>query len=243
MTRLRREKQGLPSELREAVGLLLTNPRAALVEAAPPRIRPVLPALMGFASFPIGLLVTFAIYSELSARNVVIAFAVTSSGALILWAPFLSPSQWRTASRHFGLVSAIAFAMTLPYWWWFSWTLDAPLHSEFYSTVAQILPIILLAVLIDLRRAHSSTLVDVAIYLAIIALGEFWCLFSLAYNVSNSTMVFSFVGASLLAAFSGLAVTVLESSYRDRVDTSPTTSSGEGNAPRPPAQTAKKQPS
>jgi hypothetical protein len=60
----------------------------------------------------------------------------------------------RLFARHFGWLPVVIGAATLPYWYWYAGSYGPP-DGEFFATIAVILPVILLAAIIDVRRSRS----------------------------------------------------------------------------------------
>jgi hypothetical protein len=84
---------------------------------------------------------------------------------------------------------------------------DLEVNSDFYATVAQVLPVLLLATLIDAGLTKQVTRTQVGIFTGVLITGEMLSLACLAFNVSYWGM-FTSVSACTLGAFAGVIACV-----------------------------------
>jgi hypothetical protein len=112
-------------------------------------------------------------------------------------------------ARTFGWLPVVLGAASWPYWYWYG-TYPTPPQNAFFETAAQVLPVLLLAAVIDVRR--TKTLSSSQLVLPIIAffLGEIAALDVLAFsNGHGGASDFASVAASLTSTVIALILAVL----------------------------------
>lgn len=113
--------------------------------------------------------------------------------------------------KHFGWIPVCVGALS--YWYWHWYATGQPINESFFDTAAQILPVLLLAAILDVRR--SSTLKSNQLALPIIGvfLGEIAALNESAFtgilNQSSRVDDFAVVASSLVIAIAALVLAVL----------------------------------
>ncbi|WP_431936958.1 hypothetical protein [Micromonospora sp. RP3T] len=126
---------------------------------------------------------------------------------------FLPYSFWKFISPHFGVLAAIAYVLSFPYWYWYAAFSGRDVETDFFSTVGQVLPVLLLAALVDLKRTSDSTTKNLLLFIAVAAAGEFSCLFGLAFKVQDPSL-FGHAAAACVGTFVGLGVSLLARASR-----------------------------
>jgi hypothetical protein len=119
--------------------------------------------------------------------------------------------------NHFGWIPVTFGALTYPYWLWYAGSI---VDVGFFQTAAQVLPVILLATVIDVRQ--SSTLRSDQLALPIIAvfLGEIAALNETAfqhsaYSIGRVGADFAVVASSLVVSIVALIMAVLANLKQD----------------------------
>jgi hypothetical protein len=118
-------------------------------------------------------------------------------------------------ARHFGWLPVAAAALSYPFWYWRSeqMTGGGP-DTDFFSVAAQVLPVLLLAAIIDVRRSAYLKSYQLILPIAAVYLGETSALNVLAFFNKNSEAPasagdFATVSASLVCATLALVLAVL----------------------------------
>ncbi|WP_405090907.1 hypothetical protein OG767_26025 [Micromonospora sp. NBC_01392] len=145
--------------------------------------------------------------------SVAVFMAIELAATVGVGSFFLPYSFWKFASPHFGVLAAIAYVLSFPYWYWYAVLSDRDIETDFFSTVGQVLPVLLLAALVDLKRTSDSTTKNLLLFIAVAAAGEFSCLFGLAFKVQDSSL-FGHAAAACVGTFVGLGVSLLARANR-----------------------------
>ena len=106
------------------------------------------------------------------------------------------------------LVASVHFYLTLA-------SLERPVPADYFAALAQVIPVILLTTVVDLRlrRANRSLFVSTV---ALATLGEACCLFSLALSISWSPFMASVPFGSTVALLFSFLSSALEPAVRAR---------------------------
>jgi hypothetical protein len=149
-------------------------------------------------------------FGHMASTTVPVALAFGALAAGMLSALYHIPHDvWaRVVVPNFGYIAAGVLIVSYFYWLWYASARGKEAGSEFYGTAAQIIPVFLLAALIDARQTRDANRWQTAIYFVVIALGESVALLVLAFDVRNS-MTFAQVAASVSGAVAGLACALL----------------------------------
>jgi hypothetical protein len=118
--------------------------------------------------------------------------------------------------EHFGWIPVTVGAVTYPLWYWSASRLGVAPASQFFEVSAQVLPVILLAVVIDVGRSHYLNTYQLALPIFAVMLGEGAALNILAFGENGSghhlhatAADFSIVAASLASTVTALILAVL----------------------------------
>jgi hypothetical protein len=118
--------------------------------------------------------------------------------------------------KHFGWIPVTVGTVTYPLWYWSASRLGVAPASQFFEVSAQVLPLILLAVVIDVGRSHYLKTDQLALPIFAVMLGEFAALNILAFGENGSAhhlhataADFSIVAASLASTITALILAVL----------------------------------
>lgn len=123
-------------------------------------------------------------------------------------------SKWlRIVYPRLGVASLSMAVLTGPLWYLYAsryadFRTSNATQVDFFSTAAQVLPILLLATLVEFRGDRGVPPGQKAAYVFVIAFGEITCLFHLAFT-ADTTIGFSLVSASLVGGLVGTLLSVL----------------------------------
>lgn len=182
--------------------------RPRVVHRVHPSRHPFRFALVVFATITVVLGSVFVVDVDgfqWSSAPLVIAFAlVFTILCLIIVIP---SSRWREVLYgNLGSLSACVFGVGIPYFAWVG--AGRPVSGNFFATVAQVLPVLLLATLLDARRRVSLEDHQLALYVFVVAMGELASLTALAFDLQLNVGFFGLSCAAVLAAFAGLVVSL-----------------------------------
>ena len=129
----------------------------------------------------------------------------------------IEPSKYQSLyKRHFGWLPVTAGLVTYPLWWWYSYQLKIPPASQFFEISAQVLPVLLLAAIIDVRRSASLRGYQLILPTIAVVLGEVAALNALAFGEERkghylhaTATDFAIVATSLTSTFIALVLAVL----------------------------------
>lgn len=111
----------------------------------------------------------------------------------------------------FGWLPVLLGAVSWPYWYWWG-TFYPPIipNTAFFETAAQVLPVLLLAAVIDVRRSTTLRSSQLTLPIIVVFLGEINALNATAFEVGTApTSDFASVAASLTSTFIALILAVL----------------------------------
>jgi hypothetical protein len=161
-------------------------------------VLPFLANVVGFYSFT-------RTTTHISAIIIAAASAATSAAAVVILD--LDPEGWRAQLYpNIGIISLIGGLLTFPYWYWYASTAP-PVAGEFYSTVAQVIPVLLLTAVVDLRTGDRPDGDQQPMLVGIVAVGEFFALYAIAYELRFAA-IFAIVSSSIIASLIGLLIAV-----------------------------------
>jgi hypothetical protein len=192
----------------------MRNRSAAAMASLKIRYRALLVLAMIFSVIIASALTDLAVYWDYGAFNHdnlglgaagMIFFVFATYAFLIpsrLWLTWLLP--------RFGAVSVAVTLATCPFLGWYGQHFS-PASSEFFTTVAQVLPVLFLAAVVDLRNNRKFAHSQILLYISVIFLGELTCLSEIAFEARDLyfSLDFGIVSASILGAFAGLAIALL----------------------------------
>jgi len=145
---------------------------------------------------------------------VVLAVGVIIALPVIL----LRPEQYlKLTKKHFGWIPVTLGALTYPYWLWYA---GNSVDVGFFQTAAQVLPVILLAAIVDVRQSSIVRSEQLALPVIAVFLGEIAALNEAAFQ-NNSYAVgrvgadFAVVASSFVVSIVALIMTVLANPKED----------------------------
>jgi hypothetical protein len=119
-------------------------------------------------------------------------------------------------AKHFGWLPITVGLATYPLMYWAASRLDIEPASQFFEISAQVLPVILLAAVIDVRRSRSLKSYQLALPIFVVFLGETAALNILAFGENGNgrhlqagAADFAVVAASLASTVAALLFAVL----------------------------------
>src|SRR5215211_615906 len=151
---------------------------------------------------------TFYRYSRITSADFLLVGYTTIACGIFAAVSFV-PNRVVTkfVSPHFGTIGFVAAGINVPYWYWYHHVRDVGVVSDFYSVVAQVIPVLVLATLVDLgHRDADDSQVLIVVFFA--AFGELSSLFALAYS-RDTSVLFSFVCSALIGVLASFALSVL----------------------------------
>jgi hypothetical protein len=89
-------------------------------------------------------------------------------------------------------------------------------QREFYATVAQVLPVLLLAAIVDIHESSKVSATQVTSYLLVVVTGEFWALYALGFDLTTDPFPYAVVCAALTGAVLGLAIALYGRRYGEK---------------------------
>lgn len=149
-------------------------------------------------------------FGRLTVLNIASALGIGVLGAGLSSALYFIPNEsWvKVVSPNFGFVAMGVLVVTYFYWHWYATVRVTEPSSDFYATVAQILPVFLLAALIDARQTRHANRWQAASYFAVIGIGEYEALLASAFGV-HTPVTFAQVAAAVNGAIVGLLCALL----------------------------------
>jgi hypothetical protein len=139
--------------------------------------------------------------------------------------------------RHFGWIP-VALG-TLSYWYWLWYTGGGSVDVGFFETAAQVLPVLLLAAVVEVRQASILKTHQLALPIIAVFLGEVAALNEAGFQTGATAegrvpADFAVVASSLVTAVAALIMAVLADLKQDSPDAGPARS---GKAPQYQAAT------
>jgi hypothetical protein len=112
-------------------------------------------------------------------------------------------------TKHFGWIPVLFGALTLPYWHWYVDTYGRP-SNDFFATAAAILPVILLAAVVDVRRSQDLKSHQLALPIFAVFLGELAALNEVAFGTATVGNGFApqYLGDFMAVSSSFVTVTI-----------------------------------
>lgn len=122
-------------------------------------------------------------------------------------------------SEHFGWIPVVLGAFSYPYWYWYS---ADQVDVGFFQTAAQVLPVLLLAGIIDIRRSSTLKTPQLALPLIAVSLGEIAALnesafYESAAQVGRGRADFAVVASSLVVSIVALIMAVMANLEDDEI--------------------------
>jgi len=111
----------------------------------------------------------------------------------------------------FGWLPVVVGVASWPYWYWYC-TFAPPRvpNVGFFETAAQVLPVLLLATVIDVRRTQELKSGQLVLPIIAVFLGELDALDAIAFSSADATpSAFAVVAASLVTSIAALILAVL----------------------------------
>jgi hypothetical protein len=99
--------------------------------------------------------------------------------------------------------------LSYPFWYWYADSYPEDIGGEFFHASADILPVLLLATIIDVRRTNELEGKQLVPPIAAVFLGELAALNALAFTDSSQVSNFAAVSASLVVATFALVIAVM----------------------------------
>ena len=132
--------------------------------------------------------------------------AVLAAGVIIaLPVILLSRKRYlKLFKKHFGWIPVTLGALTYPYWLWYA---GNRVDVGFFQTAAQVLPVILLAAIIDVRQSSILRSDQLALPIIAVFLGEIAALNEAAFQ--NSAYAVGRVGADFAVVASSFVVSIV----------------------------------
>jgi hypothetical protein len=107
----------------------------------------------------------------------------------------------------FGWLPALLGAATYGFWYWYASGYD--IGGEFFHAAADVLPVLLLATIIDVRRTNDLEGKQLVLPIAVVFIGELIALNSLAFPDDVGPSSFAVVSSSLVTAVVALVLAVM----------------------------------
>ena len=109
----------------------------------------------------------------------------------------------------FGWVPVFLGSLSYPFWYWYASGYSNDIGSEFFHAAADILPVLLLATVIDVHRTNELEGRQLIPPIAAVFFGELAALNALAFTDSGTVDNFAVVSASLVTATFALVIAVM----------------------------------
>jgi hypothetical protein len=109
----------------------------------------------------------------------------------------------------FGWVPVFLGTLSYPFWYWYAFSFGGEIGAEFFHATADILPVILLATVIDVRRTSELEGKQLIPPIAAVFFGELAALNALAFTDSDMVDNFAVACASLVTATFALVIAVM----------------------------------
>jgi len=165
---------------------------------------------------------------NLSKRFILIYLFVAIGVAVVVIPLWRIPRERYSAlfASIFGWVPVTLGALSYPFWYLYASAYQGDIGGEFFHAAADILPILLLATVIDVRRTNELSGKQLVPPIAAVFFGELAALNALAFTDSSMVANFAAVSSSLVTATFALIIAVM-------ADVSQTNESPERNESRP----------
>jgi hypothetical protein len=148
-----------------------------------------------------------------SPLNVISIAAIAAIAGLILLLLTVSRNRYSAAfGSIFGWVPVTVGAATWPFWHWYADNFsEGDIGGDFFHAAADILPVLLLATVIDVRRSRELEGKQLLPPIAVVFFGELAALNALAFDTERFGMADSFavVCSSLITATFALLIAVM----------------------------------
>lgn len=135
---------------------------------------------------------------------VIVAFGLL----LAILAMVVPRATWASLfQRHFGWAPAVVGLATYPFWYFYGHA--ESLGSGYFDAAAQVLPLLLLAAILDVRRSHSLDGYQLITPMLVVLIGEMSALGAIAFQSQVNQRNFAVVAASIVTAVVALVFAVL----------------------------------
>jgi hypothetical protein len=109
----------------------------------------------------------------------------------------------------FGWIPVFLGSLSYPFWYWYASGYSNEIGSEFFHAAADILPVLLLATVLDVRRTNELEGKQLIPPIAAVFFGELAALNALAFANGGTVDNFAVVSASLVTATLALVIAVM----------------------------------
>ena len=122
---------------------------------------------------------------------------------------------WKVPRRRYNAIFASVFGWlpvflgALSYIFWYRYAIGYEIGGEFFHAAADVLPVILLATVIDVRRTNDLEGKQLVLPIAVVFLGELAALDALAFPGDVTPAFFAVVASSLVTATIALVLAVM----------------------------------
>jgi hypothetical protein len=108
----------------------------------------------------------------------------------------------------FGWLPVTLGALTYPYWYWYANWVNTPPEADFFHAAAEVLPVLLLATVVDVRRTKDLESKQLVLPIAAVFLGEVAALNALAFGNAGPAD-FAAVASSFVTSIVALVLAVM----------------------------------
>lgn len=162
-------------------------------------------------------LIVFSLVDDWPAPLTVV-LAATLTAALIAYnIPGHQLERFAKRTYHYGPV-VLGF-ISVAFFGWFAETVSLNPPGEFFEAAAQVLPLLMLTTVVDVRRSDQLEARDLLLTLLVLMLGEVAALLGIVYQ---DRFIFVYVCASLTAGFAALALSIAAAHSRSGLSSSTT---------------------
>jgi hypothetical protein len=172
-------------------------------------------ALIGMLSVLVLAVLTVARQFGDSAKILWPFWVFVGVGTIIGFALWVIPREnyHSIFAKVFGWLPVLLGAISCPYWYWYDvFSPPSVPSSSYFETVAQVLPVLLLAVVIDVRRTRTLRSSQLTLPIIAFLIGEINALDAIAFGVGDGDgagLAFTIVSASLVSTIAALILAVL----------------------------------
>lgn len=230
------------NRLAHALLMAVSKTKHTFVEAFRSSGRGVFPPI-GILSILLLTALTAGVFNWGADRHVWPFYIILAGGILfgfLLWKTPREKYRDRFASI-FGWLPVTLGAVTYGYWYWYASFLGDTPGSEFFHAAAEVLPVLLLATVVDVRRTRYLESKQLALPIAAVFLGELAALNVLAFGNAGPTD-FAAVASSFVTSIVALILAVMadvapSTSDEDEERESTANSKQSGVNPKEPSKT------
>lgn len=146
-----------------------------------------------------------------SSSNAIPIYIIVAIGFCLAY-PLWKVSRRRYSAQFsniFGWLPVTLGTLSYPFWYWYADNYGENIGGEFFHASADILPVLLLATIVDVGRTNELEGKQLVPPIAAVFLGELAALNALAFTDTNQVPNFAAVSASLVAATFALVIAVM----------------------------------